>query len=147
MFARLFLLAAALGLAPALPSPDSAKERDSRTDLDGTWKMTRVVDSGREDAKPVGTRVEIQKGRIIGYDTESKQTYAVSYQLSPAKNPGEINMTIVEGKDKGKSAEGIFALEGDTLKICYAFDGGPRPKSFATAGQKWICLEMKREKR
>jgi uncharacterized protein (TIGR03067 family) len=53
-----------------------------------------------------------------------------TYQLSPASDPKQIQMTGTEGDAAGKPALGIYSLEGDTLKICYTMPGGERPKTF-----------------
>jgi hypothetical protein len=43
--------------------------------------------------------------------------------------------------------EGIYFLDRDTLKICYARPGNPRPKAFDTRhGDKELQFTMKRVK-
>ena len=42
-------------------------------------------------------------------------------------------MTVVKGQGKGQTVLGIYALEGETLKLCYALPGRERPKTFTTA--------------
>ena len=42
----------------------------------------------------------------------------------------QINMIATEGENKGKPAQGIYALDGDMLKICYTLPGKDRPTAF-----------------
>ena len=42
---------------------------------------------------------------------------------------------------------GIYELDGDTLKVCYAIDGGKRPAEFkAKPGSKHVLIVFKRLK-
>jgi len=133
-------------LGAVFVSADDTKGR--KDNLEGTWKLTRVVNDGKEDPKAVGGRVEIRDGKISGFDPENKQTFVISYRLNPDRKPSEIDMKIVEGKDRGRTAEGIYSLEGDTLKLCYSYAGGKRPREFkSAAGEQQICLEMKRDRK
>jgi uncharacterized protein (TIGR03067 family) len=148
MFTKYVLTTASLALL-GLGSGRAEDARDSkdREKLDGTWKLTRVEQDGKENPRAVGSRVEIRDGRIMAFDSENKQNFAISFKTDPGRKPHEIDMKIVEGKDKGKTAEGIYALEGDTLKICYSHDKGKRPREFKTSGEQQISLELKREKK
>ena len=58
-------------------------------------------------------------------------------------------MTILEKfKLNGKTALGIYELDGDTLKWCANEPGGnERPKKFSSeAGTKYLLVTLKREK-
>ena len=47
----------------------------------------------------------------------------------------------------GKVTRAIYELSGDTLRVCYAFDGGERPMELATReGSPWVLVTYKREK-
>ena len=74
-----------------------------------------------------------------------------TFKVDPSKKPKEIDMKITEdetGKHKGKTAQGIYALDGDTLKWCVAEPGTTeRPKEFAApADTKLMFITLKREK-
>ncbi len=116
--------------------------------LQGTWSLT----GGEDQGKPVpaeklqGNLVVIAKGTIIANDKDHKKLYVMTYKLDPSRKPHAIDMTIAEGRDKGKTAKGIYELQGDNLKLCYSI-GGDRPATFSTkAGDKHLCFAMKRFK-
>jgi uncharacterized protein (TIGR03067 family) len=70
------------------------------------------------------------------------------YKLDPAQKPKAIDATRTNGDDKGKTLLGIYALEGDELKMCF---NGPdvkeRPKEFgAKSGSGTALYVFKRGK-
>ena len=52
------------------------------------------------------------------------------YSIDVDKEPKHINLIGTEGENKGKPAQGIYLLDGDTLKICYTLPGKDRPTAF-----------------
>jgi uncharacterized protein (TIGR03067 family) len=139
----------ALGL---LVGSDSPKEEVKKIQekLQGTWKPVSVEQRGesKEDDEDHRLIFDGNKFRIKrGDDTMIQGTF----KLDPSKKPKEIDMKITEdenGEHKGKTAIGIFALDGDTLKWCIAEPGTTeRPKEFsAPADTKFMFITLKREK-
>src|SRR5262249_22649487 len=124
----LMVLAAFLLFAVALPADD----RGEQDKLQGTWAVT----SGEEGGKPLpaakvdGGQVCITKARVRVRNKEDNRE--MTYKLDPSKQPKTIDLTTAEGPDKGKTAHGIYVLDGDTLKICFAPPGKERPADFST---------------
>jgi uncharacterized protein (TIGR03067 family) len=50
--------------------------------------------------------------------------------LDPTKKPRAIDYTLTEGENKGEKIQGIYELDGDTLKFCSASPGKERPTDF-----------------
>jgi uncharacterized protein (TIGR03067 family) len=136
-------------ILPCLRLVASAEERtpdnDSRA-LRGTWSCTAAVIDGKPLADNVvkalrltltADRYKTERGDEILFDS--------TYHLDPRTNPKQIEMTGTEGDAAGKPALGIYALDGDTLKICYTLPGHDRPKDFASPpGSKTFLITWKR---
>jgi uncharacterized protein (TIGR03067 family) len=68
--------------------------------------------------------------------------------LDPTKTPKTIDIEVVSGSYKGVVYLGIYELDGDTLRICFAMPDRPvRPTEFtADAGSVRALSEFKRVK-
>jgi len=78
--------------------------------------------------------------------------YKGKFKLDISKSPKAIDLEIVEApapnEDKeGKTSLGIYALDGDDLKLCLATPGEEdRPTKLAGEAGKHVLLTLKREK-
>src|SRR5262249_29042163 len=114
--------------------------------IQGTWKFESLEEDG------VKVAAEEMKKRTIFFGADIflvRHGHAViqvgGVQLNPAKAPRSINAMVTKGKDKGKVMLGIYALEGDTLKLCLDVEGEERPKEFKSApGSKRLLAVCKR---
>jgi uncharacterized protein (TIGR03067 family) len=64
------------------------------------------------------------------------------FTLDPKASPKTIDLTPNDGPYKGKTFRGIYQLEGDELKACFAFPGKPRPKTYLTQPESGQVLEF-----
>ena len=72
---------------------------------------------------------------------------AGSLKLDETQKPKTMDATKTEGLDAGKLIKAIYEIAGDTMRVCYAFDGGERPTELATKdGSAWVLITYKREK-
>jgi uncharacterized protein (TIGR03067 family) len=117
--------------------------------LVGNWTTV----SGQEDGKALpaekvkGSRVVIAKDHMTVHE-ENNQKRVLTYKLNAGATPRQIDMTTTEGSDKGKTSLGIYSLQGETLKICFAQPGQDRPKDFTTKeGSKSMMFVLKRADR
>src|SRR5262249_6455911 len=71
-----------------------------------------------------------------------KQGIEGVYHLDPTKSPKTIDVTIL-GDEIRKSALGLYALEGDTLKLCLSLNPGKvseRPTEFSSKGSGFRAI-------
>jgi uncharacterized protein (TIGR03067 family) len=143
---RCGLLLVATGLfVTAAGTTDEGKDLKK---LEGTWVLTAGEEDGKmlpaEDLKDARLTVEGNKHAVKAGDT----TYRGTHKLNPTKKPKTIDIADTEGPFKGRSVLGIYDLDGDTFKICYALPGKGRPKDFsAKEGTGYRYHVWKREKK
>ena len=70
-----------------------------------------------------------------------------SFTLNPKASPKTIDMVPTDGPYKGKTFQGIYQLEGDELKACFAFPGKDRPKTYLTDAKSGLVLEFWRRRK
>jgi uncharacterized protein (TIGR03067 family) len=109
--------------------------------IDGHWKFVSVEFAGAdvpglEDAEVLFANgdktLTLPDGRI------EKGTY----RLDPTKQPARIDSTT---QSKSLTEKGIYAIEGDSLKLCLATAGGPRPAEFTTRqGTDQLLIVLRR---
>jgi uncharacterized protein (TIGR03067 family) len=143
-----------IGLIGLLLAADAAKDEASKKDLEqlqGTWLLVSAERDGKkaseEEVKKVklvvtGNKFRFLSGAEVGTSAEG------TFTIDATKKPKATDSTANSGDDKGKTFLGIYDIEGDTHKVCFAPPGKDRPKEFATkAGSGHIFQVWKREKK
>jgi uncharacterized protein (TIGR03067 family) len=141
----LALTALALALAPATAGEKGKLDPAS---LSGTW----VYVSGEKDGQKVPADnlkkgiVEITKETIKLKSPDAE--FVLKYELDAAKKPARVKLEIIKGPmGEGAKAEGIIAMKGENLVLCYPAMGGEAPKEFATKeGSGLHLFVLKRKK-
>lgn len=131
---------------PKAPSREVAARQDLQR-LQGSWQYESLEEDG-EKVPP-----EKLKARTIFFGAEAmlqRQGGAIMQggivSLDPTKKPKTIN-AVVKKPDQSEIMLGIYALEGDTLRICMDPQGQDRPKEFKSeAGSKLVLAVLKRVK-
>ncbi len=127
---------------------DAAQEDAAKKDLDslqGVWQVVSLEGTSLP-AEKIKTLKMTFKGNKMSHPGGEGKTEEASIKLGPSKKPKAIDMTLLNGPNKGKTALGIYSIEGETLKICGAPFASDRPTEFkASKGVSLIVL--KRDKR
>jgi uncharacterized protein (TIGR03067 family) len=145
MKARLLMIpAVALLLAADKPEdPASKKDLDG---LQGTWKLVSAMQDGK--SLPDDT---VKKTTIVFKDFTflfpGSAQYATSragrIEIDATKKPKEMDAISTEKE----VMLGIYELEGNSYKVCFAPAGKPRPSELAsTPGSGYILQVWERKK-
>jgi uncharacterized protein (TIGR03067 family) len=146
---RTFLLAVGATLLLAA-APRGEQARQPRTDADrlqGTWQLFSVeinqkaiaLESLKEGNVPMVGKLVI-KGESYSFRM-GKTRLELTYHLRPAERPKAIDLTVIDGPQKGKTYYGIYRLRGNTYTICRNIEPGKsRPTAFATTPDSGLML-------
>lgn len=120
--------------------------------LQGTWEGYAVEGKGETpDRGPVKVRITIKDGKMTAVDLANKKEKDLgngTFTLDPSKKLRQMDATgiVLPGK-RERTFQGIYELEGDTLKWCVDNRQKERPSEFRTgAGNYLIILKRKKEK-
>ena len=133
------------GVIAALAQPDEEAQRQ----LQGAWTATQAERDGRTADNVVGHRLAFAGNRFRIQSKDGKVLFTGTVRLDPNAKPASIDFEHAEGTLKGKAWKGIYALDGDTLRIC---DNAPnmdkgRPAAFeAKSGSGYVLITFKRAK-
>jgi uncharacterized protein (TIGR03067 family) len=104
--------------------------------IEGTWTATSLA---LGEKKFPAERLEVlmysftfEEGKYTS-SMLGKQDEAGSFKIDAKMKPAHIDLTVKEGKYKGKTHIGLIAVEGDVLKMALALaaEEKNRPKEFA----------------
>jgi uncharacterized protein (TIGR03067 family) len=99
--------------------------------LEGEWSMASGVANGQSMPKEaVKTGKRIAKDGKTAITIGGRVLFKASFTIDPKKNPKAIDYAMTEGPTKGKTHLGIYELDGDTVKFCFAAPGMDRPSDF-----------------
>lgn len=128
---------------------DDAAVKKEMALLDGDWSMVSGEASGQ--ALPAEA---VKSGKRVAKDGETSITingnvlFKAKFTIDPTKKPKTIDYAMTDGPTKGKTHLGIYELDGDTVKFCFAAPGNERPTDFtAKEGSGRTLSAWKREKK
>jgi uncharacterized protein (TIGR03067 family) len=136
-------LATLLLLAADTPKKNAADADQNK--LRGTWTIV----SASRDGKPAPEDALKDARMIFDGDkltaaSENGKSSVLSIKLDSSRKPKTIDITHPEKK---QTILGIYALEGDQLKLCLGTPGAARPTELATReGSGSVLFVLKREK-
>jgi uncharacterized protein (TIGR03067 family) len=140
------LLAAGLLIAADKPADPNKKDRDA---MQGSWNAaSHVVD---------GEKLGDDEAQVL-FRTVKDDTYSVSlfdkplgkgtFTIDATKKPKSIDARPASADKDAPPMLGIYEIDGDTFRTCFAQPGKERPKDFeCKAGSGHQVIVWKREKK
>jgi uncharacterized protein (TIGR03067 family) len=141
-------LAAGLLLASAVVADEG---KGDQTKLQGAWKAEKAEQNGKEQPN-ADEHLLTFAGDTFTITRKDQVILKGTFTVDATKKPRQIDLVIKEsrgGNDDGKTARGIYDLDGDTLRWCTAKPGkDERPGEFAAAeGSERLLVTLRREKK
>jgi uncharacterized protein (TIGR03067 family) len=104
---------------------------DELKKLQGSWQITAIQAEGAAVTEEAVTNLYVtikdNTYELMNAGAETSGTF----ELDPSKNPGEMEIHSTVGADSGRTWPGIYEVNGDTLRVCYAQRGKKRPTTFS----------------
>jgi uncharacterized protein (TIGR03067 family) len=115
--------------------------------LQGTWARVSEVKDGKASPEEAvkKTKLTIKGDKYTLRMGDDKRSGTLKVDAS--KSPATIDIMSEDGPNKGKTLQGIYKVEGDTLTYCIAPPGRERPTAFESKSGSGVMLYVnKREK-
>jgi uncharacterized protein (TIGR03067 family) len=134
-------LIVALRLLAADGTPEDAIKKEY-THFEGTWRFVSIEIEGKKVPEDgfKGSRMILKSDQFTV--EEGAVTFRGTFKVDPGKKPKQIDVTFAEGPEKGKTALGIYTLEGDTYTVCIGLVGRDRPTEFVSKAASGHVLEV-----
>jgi uncharacterized protein (TIGR03067 family) len=146
----LVALFCAVGLAASgTLADDKADVEKEFKKLQGAWTFESCVAGGKElPAAQLEGLILVFEGEKHTVKKGDEVIQVATQKLDPSKSPKTIDVTMTEGPNKGAVMLGIYEISGDTLKVCFEFEGKKRPTEFkSAAGSQTFVNVHKRVKK
>jgi uncharacterized protein (TIGR03067 family) len=140
-------LSVAFSIAALLYSA-SARAQDAAEQLEkmeGAWSVASAQEEGKEQTDEKSKKLSIViKGDTLSFVFKGQpKTLDMKLKLDPSAKPATVD--LISTIREGQVAQGIYELQGEGLKICWARNGKARPEGFSTKpGDDRIFLTLKR---
>ena len=126
---------------------DDAIKKD-RKQIAGTWRVISYEKDGKKTSAE-----QLEKTRTIYsadgkfmVQREGKTVIQGSTKIDPTKNPKQSEGTYTEGELKGMTVLGIYEIDGDNMRGCFALPGKDRPTEFSSKpGSGHVLITYKRD--
>jgi RNA polymerase sigma factor (sigma-70 family) len=132
--------------ASARDDKKADKPKDDKDAILGTWKVVAFEQDGKDAFDtPEGKKIKEATATITADKLVFKSEQDVSeftYQLDPAAEPRAIDLLDTT---TGRMGEGVYSLEGNTLKICTPIERGRPTEVAAKEGNNSRLIVLKRE--
>jgi uncharacterized protein (TIGR03067 family) len=114
--------------------------------IQGRWKVIASAEAGK-DRKPEEDIHLVFGGEMFTIQKGKEDALAMRYTLDPTTTPKQIDTTHEIDPGKPIVQLGIYALEGDSLKLSLEAAGKPRPTAFESKAKSTsVVFVLKRAK-
>ena len=119
-------------LAAVVPFTLGAVSADSELGrMQGQWTMASgQIDGVAVPPQTAKTSRRVQKGPALKITVAGQLYLEAKVTLDPSKDPRRIDYDLTAGRGAGKKQLGIYAWDGEKLKVCFGEPGGERPTDF-----------------
>jgi uncharacterized protein (TIGR03067 family) len=144
---RTFLLASAavLVMVPGAIRSDEAADKKVQDALQGTWKIVSISTGGKESELNLVLVVKTDGMTLKQPAQDQKEQFR--FVLDTSVTPSAIDIYKSDnGKRAEKVFEGVFSVDGDDFRICFAPQPGPpwnRPAALQPAGGEALVVFRK----
>jgi uncharacterized protein (TIGR03067 family) len=129
------LLALSICLFLAANAADDAVRKEVAA-LEGEWLMVSAERDGTPaPADIVRSAKRVSKGDETKVFVQGRLFARAKFTVDPSKSPKTIDYAVAEGQFQGMMQLGIYELNGDSVKYCFADPGKQRPTDFTTRGK------------
>jgi uncharacterized protein (TIGR03067 family) len=121
-------------------------KQDELKRFEATWRFVSVEVEGHvvPPERFKDDRLAL-KGKQFTSTIQGNTTNGV-FKINPTAKPKTIDITFTDGPGKDNTQKGIYELDGDTQKICFAAPGRQRPTEFtAKPASRQMIQILKRE--
>jgi uncharacterized protein (TIGR03067 family) len=132
------------GGAAELPAGD-ARRRAREAELgrfQGTWKFVSIEAEGdrafQDDLVSITVVIQGDRFTLSNGPTITRGVLTVD----PAARPKTMDVVFSEGPQRGTTAQGIYELDGDLLKLCNGPPDKKRPTRFASKLGSGLTLQV-----
>jgi uncharacterized protein (TIGR03067 family) len=137
-------IASVLVGAAFVAAADSTKEeaiKKDRARYEGTWRVVSLqINGNKASAEDVRKITVINHAETWVIQVEGDEAARGTSKIDPTKKPKTIDFTPTKGSDQGKVFLGIYAIEGNSRKLCFAEPGKARPTEFVSKPGREHCL-------
>jgi len=124
--------------------PQLARHIEQLRALEGTWVFQSLEVDGRGMPAAMLAASRILMDGDCFRSEMAGTLYEGVFTIDVEPDPHTIDIEFVSGPEGGNTNRGIFALEGDQLKICLDMSGKHRPTAFRTMPGSHCALEVLR---
>ncbi len=141
-----FLIIASISVSLAADNPQDPASKKDLNGLQGTWKLVSAMKDGEAlpEDKVKNTSIVIKDDTFVFPESAE---YATSKEgtikLDATKKPKQMDAT----SNREKVMLGIYKLDGDRYKVCFAPTGKPRPSEFASKPGSGNLLQVWKRKK